>query len=255
MVRIAAVGDIHVGEDCHGRLKAHFDALGERADVLLLAGDLTNYGNAAQAQVLAGELRDTPVPIVAVLGNHDYHSNQADVVRRTLEDIGVTVLEGESVTLEVGSCKLGIAGLKGFGGGFAGACGHKFGEIEMKAFVQITEDAAHALESQLAALRADYRVALLHYAPVKDTLAGERLEIFPFLGAYQLGEALDRAGADLALHGHAHHGSQKGMTPGGIPVRNVAMPLIQRPYAIFTLGAAGAADATAHAASPETVSS
>jgi Icc-related predicted phosphoesterase len=254
MVRIAAVGDIHVGEDCHGRLRPHFMAVGERADVLLLAGDLTNYGTAKQAEVLAGELRDAPVPVVAVLGNHDFHSGKSDLVRRTLEDIGVIVLEGESVTLEIGGCKVGIAGIKGFGGGFAGACGHKFGEPEMKAFIQITEDAAHALEAQLAALRADYRVALLHYAPVKDTLAGERLEIFPFLGAYQLGEALDRAGADLALHGHAHHGAQKGMTPGGIPVRNVAMPLIQRPYLIFTLGAAGASDA-AHASHPEAASS
>ena len=240
MVRIAAVGDIHVGEDCHGRLRPHFMALGDRADVLLLAGDLTNYGTVAQARVLAGELRDAPVPVVAVLGNHDYHSGQSEVVRSTLEDIGVTVLEGESITLELAGCKLGIAGLKGFGGGFAGACGHKFGEPEMKRFIQITEDAAHCLEQQLQGLRADFRIALLHYAPVKDTLAGERLEIFPFLGAYQLGEALDRAGADLALHGHAHHGAEKGVTPGGIPVRNVAMPLMQKPYAIFTLGGAGA---------------
>ena len=253
MVRIAAVGDIHVGEDCRGRFRPHFSAVGDRADVLLLAGDLTNYGMPAQAQVLADELEDTPVPVVAVLGNHDYHCGHADVVRSTLERVGVIVLEGESVTLEIGSCRLGIAGLKGFGGGFPGACGHKFGEPEMKAFVQLTEDAAKALEAQLRSLDSDYRIALMHYAPVKDTLAGERLEIFPFLGAYQLGEAVDTGGAHLALHGHAHHGSVKGVTPGGVPVRNVAMPLIQKPYAIFTLGAAGAADA-AHDPHAETAS-
>jgi Icc-related predicted phosphoesterase len=243
MVRIAAVGDIHLGEDCRGRLRPHFMALEGKADVLLLAGDLTDYGNAAQALVVADEVRGLPVPVVAVLGNHDYHCGYASGVRSTLERAGVTVLEGESVTLQVAGCRLGIAGVKGFGGGFTGACGHKFGEDEMKLFIKITEDAAHALEARLRALEADFRIGLLHYAPVKDTLAGERLEIFPFLGAYQLGAALDNAGADLALHGHAHHGNEKGLTPGGIPVRNVAMPLIRRPYAIFTLGRDGARDA------------
>ena len=243
MIRVAAVGDIHVAEDTHGRLRTHWLTLDEHADVLLLAGDLTNVGNAPQTKALVDELRDVPVPMVAVLGNHDYHCDDAKGVRRALEDIGVVVLDGESVTLELAGCKLGVAGVKGFGGGFAGACGHKFGEYEMKHFMQVTEDEAHILERELQGLDADYRVALMHYAPVKDTLAGERLEIFPFLGAYQLGEAVDRAGADLALHGHAHRGTEKGMTPGGIPVRNVAMPLLKRPYAIYTLGKAGATDA------------
>ena len=241
MVRIAAVGDIHVAEDTHGRLRPHWLKLDQHADVLLLAGDLTNLGNHAQARALVAELRDLPVPVVAVLGNHDYHADDPEGVRRALEEIGVTVLDGESVTLEIAGCKLGIAGAKGFGGGFAGACGHKFGEPEMKLFMQVTEHEARQLEENLRNLQADYRVALLHYAPVKDTLAGERLEIYPFLGAYQLGEALDRAGADLALHGHAHHGAEKGVSPGGIPVRNVAMPLIKRPYAIYTLSRADAA--------------
>ena len=240
MVRIAAIGDIHVAEDTHGRFRPHWLELDAHADVLLLAGDLTNIGNSAQAEALVAELRDLPVPVVAVLGNHDFHCNNAQGVRAALESIGVTVLEGESITLDVGSCKVGIAGAKGFGGGFAGACGHKFGEPEMKSFMQVTENEAHSLEENLRNLHTDYRIALLHYAPVKDTLAGERLEIYPFLGAYQLGEALDRAGADLALHGHAHHGAEKGVTPRGIPVRNVAMPLIKRPYAIYTLGNAHA---------------
>jgi len=251
VIRIAAVGDIHVAEDTHDRLRPHFMALDAHADVLLLAGDLTNVGNAAQAKVLVHELQGLPVPVVAVLGNHDYHCDDPLGVRHALEDIGVTVLEGECITLELAGCKLGIAGTKGFGGGFAGACGHKFGEPEMKAFMQVTEDNARQLERNLRTLTAEYRVALLHYAPVKDTLMGERLEIHAFLGAYQLVEALDRAGCDLAVHGHAHHGSEKGMTPGGIPVRNVAMPLIKRPYAIYTLGSTrtqGATTATSETA-------
>jgi Icc-related predicted phosphoesterase len=210
--------------------------LHEHADVLLLAGDLTNLGNRGQAAVLADELRDVPLPVVAVLGNHDYHAGAPEGVRRALESVGAIVLDGESVTLEIAGCKIGIAGAKGFGGGFPGACGHRFGEPEMKGFMQLTEDEAHRLERNLRDLRSDYKIALMHYAPVKDTLAGERLEIYPFLGAYQLGEAVDRGGADLALHGHAHHGAEKGVTPGGVPVRNVAMPLLKRPYSIYTLG-------------------
>ena len=235
MIRIAAVGDTHVAEDSHGRLRPHWMKLAAHADVLLLAGDLTNLGNRAQAEVLADELRDLPVPVVAVLGNHDYHAEMPDTVRRMLEAIDVTVLEGETVTLEIGGSTVGIAGAKGFGGGFTGACGHKFGEPEMKAFMQITESSAHRLESNLRDLETDYKIALIHYAPVKDTLAGERLEIYPFLGAYQLGEAIDHGGAHFAVHGHAHHGTEKGLTPGGVPVRNVSMPLLKRPYAIYTL--------------------
>jgi Icc-related predicted phosphoesterase len=234
MIRIAAVGDLHVTARSRGTLRPPFLELAGRADALLLAGDLTHLGKTSEARILADELRDVPVPVVAVLGNHDFHSGEAAAIRRMLEDTGVLMLEGESATLDVRGERVGIAGVKGFGGGFAGACGHKFGEPEMKAFVQISEDEAARLETSLREIEScDYRIALLHYAPITATLEGERLEIFPFLGAYQLADALDRAGADLALHGHAHHGSPEGSTPGGIPVRNVAMPLIGRPYAIF----------------------
>jgi len=181
------------------------------------------------------ELEAVHLPIVAVLGNHDYHSDQAEVVRRKLEERGVTVLEGESTVLDINGERLGIAGTIGFGGGFAGACGHAFGEPEMKAFMHHTEKLAGRLEAQLNSLQADHRIALLHYSPVKDTLVGERLEIYPFLGSYLLAEAIDRAGADLVLHGHAHHGTEKGLTARGIPVRNVAMPLIKRPFEVLNL--------------------
>ncbi len=243
MIRIAAVGDIHFAEDTRGKLREHWAALAECADVFLLGGDLTNLGNRSQAMALAEELEAVRVPIVAVLGNHDYHAGEPELVRRTLEARGVTVLEGESTILRIGGHSLGIAGTKGFGGGFAGACGHAFGEPEMKSFMYLTERVAMTLEASLRGLDTDYRVALLHYSPVKETLAGERLEIYPFLGSYRLAEALDCAGADLAIHGHAHSGAQKGTTPRGIPVRNVAMPLIKRPFAIFSLDAHGAGHA------------
>ncbi len=234
MIRVAAVGDLHVTARSRGTLRPAFLDLAGRADALLLAGDLTHLGRISEAEILAEELRDVPVPVVAVLGNHDFHSGESAAIRRTLEQAGVTMLEGESTTLDVRGERLGIAGVKGFGGGFAGGCGHKFGEPEMKAFVQITEDEAGRLEASLRDLEScDHRIALLHYAPITATLEGERLEIFPFLGAYQLADALDRAGADLALHGHAHHGAPEGATPRGIAVRNVAMPLIGRPYLIF----------------------
>lgn len=243
MLRVAAVGDVHFAEDSCGRMRPHWCHVHEHADVLLLCGDLTNVGNTAQALVLAEELRCVNVPVVAVLGNHDYHAGQPGQVRRALEQVGVTVLEGESTTLSVGGETLAIAGTKGFGGGFPGACGHAFGEPEMKAFMHVTERCAETLEANLRSLRADYRIALLHYSPVKDTLQGERLEIYPFLGSYRLAEALDHGGADLAIHGHAHHGAEKGVTTRGIPVRNAAMPLIKRPYTVYELGGASAAAA------------
>lgn len=235
MIRVAAVGDIHVGEDCVGCVD--LARVSQDADVLLLAGDLTRVGSPAEAAVLAAELAEVRVPVVAVLGNHDYHSDRAAEVVSILSHTGVAVLEGESAVVEVAGVRLGVAGSKGFGGGFAGACGSEFGEREMKAFVAHTRGLAEGLELQLQALQdqADVRVALLHYSPVEATLEGERLEIYPFLGSYLLGEAIDRAGADIVFHGHAHHGSEKGATPRGIPVRNVARPVIQRPYNVYIL--------------------
>lgn len=234
-LRLAAIADLHVAEDSSGKFAPHWQTLHEAADVLLLGGDLTNHGNARQAQVLAQELTVVQVPVIAVLGNHDYHANQPAQVRQALESVGVTVLEGETATLTINGITLGVAGTKGFGGGFAGACGHAFGEPEMKEFMCVTERMAARLEENLHGLTTALRVALLHYAPVKETLAGERLEIYPFLGSYLLAEALDRGGADLVLHGHAHHGAEKGVTAHGIPVRNVAMPLLKRAYTIYEL--------------------
>lgn len=249
-VRIAAVGDVHVGTDSAGRLRPHLERLGDEADLLLLAGDLTRVGDPEEAAVLVEELRDTvpAVPVVAVLGNHDYHCGREKAVAGLLEDAGVRVLEGEGVVVETAAGRVGVAGTKGFGGGFAGACGSDFGEPLMKAFVGHTRDAAERLEAALSGLDAAVRVALLHYAPTDTTLHGERLEIYPFLGSYLLGEAVDRAGADLAIHGHAHGGTEHGSTDGGTPVRNVAQPVLRRPYAVYCFTPGGEASCVADAA-------
>ena len=240
MIRVAAVGDIHLGADSAGTLRPHLDDLDERADLLCIAGDLTRHGDPQEAAVLADELAGLPVPVVCVLGNHDYHSDCEDLVRKVLEEAELTVLEGERVTLEINGTSVGVAGTKGFGGGFPGAAGSDFGEPEMKAFVRHSKNLAAALQTQLAALDTDVRIALTHFSPVEETLRGERLEIWPFLGAYYLAEAIDTAGADLALHGHAHAGSEKGVTPGGVPVRNVAQPVLQHAYKVYCLGGDGA---------------
>jgi Icc-related predicted phosphoesterase len=172
-----------------------------------------------------------------VLGNHDFHTEQPERIAALLEQIGVTVLEGNSSVVAVEGRRIGVAGSKGFGGGFEGACGSEFGDPEMKAFIRHTRQLAEGLEAALAALDADLRIALLHYSPIAATLAGERLEIHPFLGSYLLGEAIDRAGADLVLHGHAHAGSERGTTPAGIRVRNVAQPVIKRAYNLYCFAA------------------
>jgi Icc-related predicted phosphoesterase len=238
VIRVAAVGDIHFGPDSAGTLRPHLEDIAAHADVYLLAGDLTRLGDPAEAAVLAEELRDVPVPVVAVLGNHDYHSDREKEVADVLADAGVRVLEGSSTVVEVAGTQVGIAGVKGFGSGFAGACGSDFGEPIMKAFVRHTQEAADRLREALEDLGrrgVERRVALMHYAPAEGTLQGERLEIYPFLGSYLLGEAVDRAGADVAIHGHAHGGTEKGFTPGGIQVRNVAQPVINRAYNVYCL--------------------
>ncbi|HEX3630380.1 MAG TPA: metallophosphoesterase [Candidatus Dormibacteraeota bacterium] len=252
MIRIAAVGDLHYGAGSTDILRPSLQQLPSHADLLLLAGDLTRCGGTDEVAVLADDLRGLAVPVVAVLGNHDYQADREDEVRKVLEDAGVVVLEGEAVTLDINGTSIGVAGTKGFGGGFRGAHGTDFGEPEMKAFVHHTKMLSDRLERALNNLRTDFRIALLHYSPIEATLEGERLEIYPFLGSYLLAEAIDNAGADLVFHGHAHHGSEKGRTPAGIPVRNVAQPVIRHAYNVYTLGAAPAAELPASAPQPST---
>jgi Icc-related predicted phosphoesterase len=235
MIKVAAAGDIHCGPQDGLRVREQFAQVAQEADMLLLAGDLTNHGTLDEMTCLATELARLRLPIVAVLGNHDVHSGLETDCRRLLEEASVTVLDKESTRLEIRGINVGIAGAKGFGGGFRGACGSTFGEPEMRMFLAPTELYGAFFECALGALESDIRIALMHYAPVSETLGSEPREIFPFLGAYQLGEALDAAGCDLALHGHAHKGSEYGTTSGGVPVRNVAQAVLKRPYALYEL--------------------
>jgi Icc-related predicted phosphoesterase len=245
VIRIAAVADIHMDDGMRGRFRHQLEHLPDKADVLLLGGDLTKHGTTGEAAAVRDEFQDVGVPVVAVLGNHDYHWGEEKEITALLRDGGIQVLEGESVCLEFRGRRLGVAGVKGFGGGFLGKSGSDFGEPEMKAFIRHTKQVAGELRTALETLDCDVRVALTHYSPVKDTLAGEPPEIYPFLGSYLLAEAIDDAAADLAIHGHAHMGSEKGITAGGVRVRNVAQPVIRRAYAVYRLDSAGELEHTA----------
>ena len=238
MIRVAAVGDVHLGPDVAGRHREGLEGIAEHADVLLLAGDLTRHGTSEEAVVVASEYADLGLPVVAVLGNHDYHSDAAPKVADLLVEAGVTVLEGEGLVLDLPGGRLGIGGVKGFGLGFTGRCGSDFGEPEMKAFSRHGRESAEQLARALRGFddledAVDVKVALTHYAPVDETLLGEPSQIWPFLGNYLLGEAIDAAGCDLAVHGHAHAGREKGTTLGGVRVRNVAQPVIRAAYAVY----------------------
>lgn len=235
MIRVAAVGDIHLNASNRGRLGPHLLGLRYRADLLLLAGDLTCLGNDAEAEVVAEEL--TPalaeVPVFAVLGNHDYESNEEVSVAGILGRAGIRILEGNADSVEVDGVRVAIAGGKGFGGGFVGASAGEFGEPEFKAFARQGRLAGDRLRSSLRTITADATIVLLHYSPIAQTLEGERPELFPFLGSHHLADAIDEAGVDLVLHGHAHAGCETGTTPGGAPVRNVAQPVLGRPFAVY----------------------
>ncbi|MFF9086375.1 metallophosphoesterase [Streptomyces sp. NPDC014991] len=238
MIRVAAVGDIHMGSESQGALRPSFETLPECADVLLLAGDLTRHGTPEEAAVVAREIKDLGVPVVAVLGNHDHHDERPEEVSAILRDAGAHVLEGQATVVGADGARIGVAGTKGFGGGFVGRCAGEFGEPLMKEFVRYTRRCADGLHDALKDLEqqdCDVRIALTHFSPVPDTLAGEPLEIYPFLGSYLLAEAIDTGGADLAVHGHAHAGTEHGMTSGGVRVRNVAQPVIGQAFHVYHL--------------------
>lgn len=223
-VRFAAVGDLHVTKDSAGTLRGFFAQVSEAADALLLCGDLTDYGTAEEARILADELGAVSVPVVAVLGNHDYESGTPEAVVEALTHAGARVLDGEACEIE----GVGIAGAKGFAGGFGRGSLGAWGEPAIKLFVQEALNEAMKLESALAKLRMARRIVMLHYAPVAGTLDGEPLEIFPFLGSSRLEDPLLRYPVDAVFHGHAHRGAPEARTLNGVPVFNVARPLLLR---------------------------
>lgn len=225
-MRVAAVGDLHYTRASKGLLRKAFADLDRRADVLLLCGDLTDYGLPDEAQLLADDLRAIDIPVVAVLGNHDLESGRAEEVRHILQDARVEILDGDACEVQ----GVGFAGVKGFGGGFGRHSLEPWGEEVLKSFVHGAVDEALKLDRALSRLHTAARVVLMHYAPVRDTVAGEAVEIYPFLGSSRLEEPLNRHGVRAVFHGHAHHGTTEGRTTAGIPVYNVAMPLLRRTF-------------------------
>jgi Icc-related predicted phosphoesterase len=225
-VRVAAVGDLHCKRGSSGSFQTLFSRVAESADVLALCGDLTDRGLPDEARILAKELQAVKIPKIAVLGNHDFESDAAGEVTEILAGAQVTVLDGTS--LEISG--IGFAGAKGFAGGFGDRALQAWGEGATKVFVREAVDETLKLESALARLRTLGRVVLLHYAPVLDTVEGEPREIYPFLGSSRLEEPLNRYAASVVFHGHAHRGQPEGKTSAGVPVYNVALPLLQQLY-------------------------
>lgn len=237
-VRIAAVGDLHCPKISNDDLQQLFKGLDEQADVLLLCGDLTDYGRPEEARHLArylGELRN--IPVLAVLGNHEFESGRQTEITAILSDSGVTVLDGTAIELN----GVGFAGVKGFCGGFGERALQPWGETVLKQFARESVEEALKLESALAKLRTVTRVVLTHYSPILDTVLGEPQEIIPFLGSSRLEEPVNRYGVAALCHGHAHHGTPEGATRSGVPVYNVALPLLRhrfperRPVRLFDL--------------------
>jgi Icc-related predicted phosphoesterase len=225
-IRFAAVGDIHCKKDSGGALRDFFSQASKSADAILLCGDLTDYGLPDEAHVLAQELSEVSVPVIAVLGNHDFESDQQEVVCRILTEAGVRILDGEACEVH----GVGIAGAKGFAGGFGRGALGPWGEKAIKQFVNEALHEALKLESALAKLRTPRRIAVLHYSPIEATVKGEPPEIFPFLGTSRLEDPLIRHPVTAVFHGHAHRGTLEGLTVNGTPVYNVAMPLLRRSF-------------------------
>ena len=222
--RIAAVGDLHYGgPDARGSLAAMFEVVNREADVFALLGDLTNHGKIEQIEAFVEELQSVQVPMVGVLGNHDYEAGDPVHTAQLLTDAGVHVLDGSHVVIE----GVGFAGTKGFAGGFGRGALAPFGETPIKQFVQYAIEEQLKLENALRALNTDVKVALLHYAPCEETVLGEPEVIFPFLGSSRLLQPMEMLDVDVCFHGHAHHGTRHAVTGGGLNVYNVSLPLLR----------------------------
>jgi Icc-related predicted phosphoesterase len=222
-VRIAATADLHFTGALHSALLDQLGRVRESADVLVVAGDLTNFGQPDEMEPLLNVVVRSRIPTIMVLGNHDYESGKQSELTRMMVAAGIKVLDGTAYERD----GVGFAGTKGFPGGFGRGVLTAFGELEIKQFVQASIDEALKLERAMAQLRAPKRVVILHYSPIAATVLGESPEIYPFLGTSRLAEVVDRNGADMILHGHAHHGQLEGRTTGGIAVHNVAITLLQ----------------------------
>lgn len=245
-VRVAAAGDVHCREDHREQALEAFAALRGQADLLLLAGDLTTHGEPEQAAVLADACRQLEIPIFAVLGNHDWHANRVDEIAPILRDGGITLLERDHAIVEIGGVEIGIAGTKGFVGGFPGSHMPDFGEPLLRAVYRETQEEVEALDRGLRAIAlCPLRLVLLHYAPTYETLVGEGEGIMAFLGTDRLAAPIREHEPTLAVHGHAHAGTFAGRL-GTVPVHNVSVPVLGRDFHVFELLAPGRAGARVH---------
>jgi Icc-related predicted phosphoesterase len=222
-MRVAASADLHFSPQSYAKLKDQFERVRDDADLLVLAGDLTNYGQPDEMEPLLNVLVRLRLPVVVVLGNHDYESGKEQELCRMMNVAGIKVLDGSGYERD----GVGFAGTKGFVGGFGRGVLTAFGEREIKDLVRASVDEAMKLERGMSQLRTEKRVIVVHYSPIAETVQGEAPEIFPFMGTSRLAEVIDRHGADLVVHGHAHHGKPDGHTSGGVPVHNVAISLLQ----------------------------
>jgi Icc-related predicted phosphoesterase len=232
LLTFAAIGDLHVREDRTSLYRELFAEISTKAEVLVLCGDLTDVGKPREAEVLAEDLRACSIPVVGVLGNHDYESDQAEEVANILKAAGMHLLNGHSYETN----GVAFVGVKGFVGGFGRRMLASFGEAVLKTFVAESVKEAMRLENAMRAVGNERAVVVLHYAPIVDTVEGEPLEIFPFLGSSRLSETIDRFKVSAVVHGHAHHGRYEGHTPRGAPVYNVAFSVEKstgRPYALI----------------------
>ncbi|MBB3017891.1 Icc-related predicted phosphoesterase [Microvirga lupini] len=234
VMKVAAMGDLHVREDNWVSYRDLFSEISKEADVLVLAGDLTDLGKPKEAELLAQDIKSCSIPVVGVLGNHDYECGAHEEVAHILRDAGMRVLDGQSVEID----GVGFVGVKGFAGGFGRRMLGSFGEPAIKQFVGETMNETLRLENAMRQVRAKRSMVILHYAPITETIESEPLEIYPFLGSSRLAETIDRFKVSAIVHGHAHRGRFEGRTPGGQPVYNVAKHIEKptgKPYALIEI--------------------
>ena len=236
MIRLAAVSDLHFTPDLVGTVRARLDGVNDRADLLLMPGDLIDSGKPEDARLLCEELAEIRITVLAVLGNHEYQARKLDEVIATYRAGGIHVLQRETATFDIRGEQVGIVGVKGGMGGFGEHRLFPSMEPEVVAWHETARLDAEAIERGLGELRTTYRVALLHYSPTRETVEGEELEEIAFYGNSVMGDAIDRMRPDVVFHGHSHHGRPTGRTPGGIPVHNVAASVIGEPYVVLELG-------------------
>lgn len=234
--KIAAIGDIHIDGSANTDFTKLFTEISAEADILVLAGDLTTRGLVEEAKMLAHQLASCTIPVVGVLGNHDYEGGKENEIVKILNNERITILEGQSKIID----DVGFAGIKGFAGGFDGFMLTPWGEKPIKDFVKVVVDEVLSLENEIARLTTEKKVVIMHYSPTRSTVEGEPLEIMPFLGSSRFAEPINRLGVTVVFHGHAHSGTHEGKTSENVPVYNVSYPLLQKrnpekPYAIYEI--------------------